>query len=298
MTLIKWMILSMSVAVGLPMYAQTQGALVQVPVIGGRSVKATFKIRGRRVSAEITSGDALQLKIFNRGAAKSVDLSGSFQHISDARIFDERVVVVIGLISNAETSRIMTIDVSTGKIVDSMLCYSPAISSTGRYVAFVKFFPAHGLTNVEDHYGLYDVAVSPTLNRPTTKPLNDATVGKIIYPIGIGNIADDNVEIIGRPLHEMAGERFFWNDSGEWCVFADRAGSTLTIVMLHAIAGKVIVATHAFAEADICGLAKPCIERLLDVEYINEGRATLTFRDFSGRSTSSLSVIIALRQGP
>ncbi len=281
-------------ALMVPTPARAQDSLVRIPMTGTASMKSRLEVRGRLVRIEISGGDAIELHVWTGRTQKKLSLAGVLQKVTDARIFDDKIIVLTGFVSNAETSLIVTVEVSSGRIIDKVLCYSPSVSPAGRYVAFVKFFPAHGLSSAEDHYALYDVSLTPAQNRPTKKPLNDATVGKIVYPPGLGNTADDNVEVKGRPLHQMAGEQFFWSDSGEWCIFADRVDNLTTVVVLQPLARRLFVSTRSFSDSELCGTEVPCVERIIEVKFNMPSHADITFRDFSGRSTKSLTQTISL----
>lgn len=217
-----------------------------------------------------------------------MDLTGQIQTFTQGRIFADKRVVISGLYG-PNIARIIVIDISTGKLVDSFYCYVPSISPDGRYVAFVKFYPAHGVTHVEDHYGLYDLQHSPKENRPTHNHRDLATVGKILFPINMGNIAGDNVELARSPLHEMAGERFFWSNNSRQCVFVDRMANIWTAVMFSTGAENPSVLTYRIPSDELCDPHTNCVQRLLEAKFADP-EIELSFRDFSGRSAKSTQI--------
>jgi hypothetical protein len=141
-------------------------------------------------------------------------------------------VVVVGMFSGDVWS-IAIVDLDVPRIGDNFICYEPAISPRGRYIAFIKFFPPHGAEGPEDHYMLYDVAKSAIENRPGGVSSADwKTVGVTVYPFGIGNKEFDNLHLTATSEHQFASTQFFWSASGQRLVFADSYKGQLRLILI------------------------------------------------------------------
>jgi hypothetical protein len=284
--------------IGTVKYGPAQRAtsnLVEVPLTKAESAAGTYKIKGLNTSAEVKIGKGIRITMLGRAGSKILDLADVLQKFSDARIFNDRVIVIAGLFSG-DVSRIVIVDMKTGLIIDKFFCYAPSISPDGKYIVFIKFYPAHGVSSVEDHYAVYDSARSPADNRPRAGRTDAATVGDVFYPRATGNQEGDNVDITGRPLHQMSGEKFFWMNDAKGFVFADRYGDDLRAVSVIILKGKPQVHTLQIDLADLCGTESSCVQRLVDVRFLDAKKASLTFRDFSGRSTKAQEILLTLAQ--
>lgn len=124
-------------------------------------------------------------------------------------------------------SIVSVVDLHGSRLVDHYICWWPIISPANRFVAYVKWFPAHigynySLTN---EYLAYDLRASPEANRTpvnTRKPVNPYDVGWPLYPPGLSNTPGDNVLYAhNRPVHTLGSEGLFWLNRGDTVAFVD-----------------------------------------------------------------------------
>lgn len=229
-------LLCIALALGsLCLYAQERPAShVEVPV--GQSgfhpdtaQDTTLSFKGMVATFKASSPMTMVMK--PAGSSKTVTLPAEFTQLTSARLYRTDRLVISGMV-NGDVSEVVVIDSENGSVLDHFLCYSPAISPNGRYVAFVRFYPAHGMNSVEDHYMLYDVQLSPEQNRPSGANHHPSVVGKVVFPVGPANRPDGNVDLGGGPAHEMASEGFFWNDQSTSVVFADEFRDEFAVVVV------------------------------------------------------------------
>jgi hypothetical protein len=131
-----------------------------------------------------TSQDLISVRITERstGGERLVKLPVELTQVDEIRKGVANKLIVGGMV-NGSGAEVVVIDLGSYKVIDKFLCYLPSLSSDGRYIAFVKFYPPHFAEGTDDHYMLYDVAKAPVENRPTDIPSDDwKTVGKCIYP--------------------------------------------------------------------------------------------------------------------
>ncbi len=114
------------------------------------------------------------------------------------------------------------LDTNTSRLTDRFMCYDPAISPDGQYIAFTKFFPPHFVTSPADHSMLYVVARSPHENRPEGILLSDeVNVGFEVFPPGIGNRDSDNIGVAPGSDYRVAGaDIYIWKGNDQY-FFAD-----------------------------------------------------------------------------
>ena len=100
--------------------------------------------------------------------------------------------IVTGMV-NGDVSAVAILDMTAMRVADFFLAYEPHVAPTGRYVAFIKFYPPHGVEGADNRYLLYDVAQTPRANRLPNIGLSDmADVGVTVYPVGTANREGDN----------------------------------------------------------------------------------------------------------
>jgi hypothetical protein len=215
---------------------------------------------------------------------KHVVLALRIEDLESARMFRGNKLVLEGKM-DGDAWQVAVVDVSAGVVSDSFFCYSPAISPDGRFIAYVKFFPEHGIDSAEHHYLLYDAALSRAANRPTSGKLDIACVGRAFYPPEVGNSAGDNVNIVGKALHVMASDNFFWNASSSEFVFADQLATTLSAVFVSLKTAQPTVEIASMPAFPACReIQGDCHERLSAVQFGDktENRYQLTFRGVLG----------------
>jgi hypothetical protein len=162
-----------------------------------------------------------------------VDLPVEMAQVDEIRKSVDDKLLVRGMV-NGSGSEIVVIDLRTVKQIDRFICYRPSVSPSQKYVAFIKFYPAHFAEGTVDHYMIYDVSKSPAENRSKGIPTDDwVNVGKPIYPPRIGNGPADNVDQPRGSLHDNLSD-FFWNSSGTQFLFADRLnlGDDINLILV------------------------------------------------------------------
>jgi hypothetical protein len=245
------------------------------------------------LAATFRSGSpmAVVLKPTN-GALRTVDLPAEFTQLTSARLYRADRLVIYGMV-NGDASEVVIIDPEKGAIVDHFLCYSPEISPNGRYIAFVKFFPAHGIDSVEDHYMLYDVQLAPERNRPSGPP-HPTLVGRTVFPSGVANRLNDNVELGDRPVHMMTSDGFIWNDESTAVVFADESNGADTAVVIEVADGAFTSSVIGIPKQSICSDVNSCSERLARVQFSTAPASSidLVFRGVNGSPSNESHVLI------
>lgn len=197
--------------------------------------------------------DSLLISTRATGKETKVDLPEEMVQVNEIRGVVNSKLAVSGMV-NGSGSEVAIVDLAQAKITDKFLCYNPSIAPDGRFIAFVKFYPAHFSEGTEDHYMVYDISKSPRENRPSSVSADDwKVVGDCIYPLGTGNEDFDNLR---RPMggeHESRST-FFW-DSKDKFVFADQVEGlptvTLVLVEMHSET-KPTVRTIEQAEEEVC----------------------------------------------
>lgn len=81
------------------------------------------------------------------GRAWQFSIANLTMQVDEAHIVSETRAVVIG---RTAASVVTVVDFTRGAVVDSFLCYRPAVSPDNRFVAYVKFYPQHNGLRVLD----------------------------------------------------------------------------------------------------------------------------------------------------
>lgn len=187
------------------------------------AVNINLLIQGEKLSLSIQKHDK---------PATAVPLPGNMMQVNDITRAQPNKVVVIGMV-NGDVWSVAVISLDALSVSDNFLCYEPAISPDGRYIAFIKFFPPHGAEDVEDHYMLYDLSKDASRNRPVGVSSTDwKTVGFTVYPVGIGNKEFDNLHHSESSAHMLASAGFFWGPTSKSLVFADSYNEQTSIVLV------------------------------------------------------------------
>ena len=187
--------------------------------------------------------------------------------------------LVVGECSG-DLSALAVLDLNAAIVSDVVWAYAPDVSPNARYVAFIKFFPAHGYGDSdgpEDHYMLYDLTRTALQNRPPgVKASRTDIVGTTVYPPNIGNRDSDNLGIPEREAHFAATDGFFWSPTSDRFVFADTYRGALTLVMIHVdgAGGHPIASAVAVPQAKLCG-RNFCSVHLSAVNFLPEGVAVV-----------------------
>ncbi len=172
-------------------------------------------------------------------------------------------LVVVGM-ATGSVWEVGIIDVAAARLIDKFMCYSPAVSPEGAYIAFIKMFGPHSARSPEDDVMLYDVALNPAANRPSGISLDDEiNLGFELYPWGIGTTAD-NEDVPTQSANIVGGGgQFLWKDSEFF--FWSRATGKYQIVRV-AIAGKgATVSSSSLSESELRPAPEPLAMFLEDI---------------------------------
>ena len=137
---------------------------------------------------------------------------------------------------------ITLVDLPTGKELDRVICEWPSLSPNRRFVAYLKFVPAHpGYEwSPSAEYLVYDLTAPPQDNRTLSnraRPLDPYDVGWPLYPEGAKNISGDNLfEGHDVPAHWMISP-FYWFTNSEVVAFVDRWQGADSLVLADIKAG-------------------------------------------------------------
>ena len=287
------------ISVGFVAFAQVKPAQrIELPVSqpgfqSGGTQNVTITFAG--LAATFTASSPMTVLLDEGGKQRAVGLPAEFSQMDSARLYGVDRIVVTGMI-NGDASEVVVIDLKQGVEVDHFLCYSPSISPNGRYVAFIKFYPSHGVSNVEDHYMVYDISLSPEQNRPAEIPHHPGVVGHVVFPVGIPNSPSDNVDIENRPTHRMASDGFFWDDLSTKVVFVDEFQDEFAVVVATTMESTVKVDTVEISRKWICPSASEiCAEHLARTDFLKSPNPSieLTFRGVSGTPARQSKVLLS-----
>ena len=284
----------------LSVYAQESSVRsVEVPI--GQAGFQPDKAQNTTVSfngliATFVASSPMMVVMESHGGHKTVALPVEFSQYESARLYQSDKLVVTGMV-NGDVWEVVIINPVKGSVEDHFLCYAPAISPNGQYVAFIKFFPAHGVDSVEDHYMLYDVNRRPEQNRPPKLALHLYLylAGRVVFPPGITNRWDENVDLDNRPAHKMASDGFFWNDQSNTVVFADEFRDEYSVVVVNIANGAFKSDSVSIPKQSICSTSAPCFERLAGVNFSISTAAGIdvVFRGVNGAPAKESHLVIA-----
>ena len=282
-------------------YAQSRQEHVEVKVEQGQrtqAIEGTYTLG--TISATLVQGLPLRLRVKESGSEWIVQMPDDMVRITAVRRYQDKKLEIAGMV-NGDVWKLAIVDLHTRRVSDQFLCYSPSISDDGRYVAFIKFFPSHGVSSAEDHYMLYDASLSSPQNRPLAWPAHPGIAGRIVYPKGLTNVPGDNVNIDDRPLHQIASQGFFWNEDSTAYFFCDQVEDRFTVVLVRPSSAGDIVSTLDLPSSELCPSAstKSCFEQLYEVTYPKDNETDvvqLAFRGYNG--TPERPTTLKLRVGP
>jgi hypothetical protein len=258
-----------------------QSSAAQDVTINFKGLNATFK-----------SSSPMTVVLETGGTQKSITLPAEFAQLTSARVYRPNRLVITGMV-NGDAWETVIVDPEKGSIVDHFLCYDPAISPDGRYVVFIKFYPAHGVDSVEDHYMLYDVQLSPEQNRPTDGVRHPSLVGKVMFPAGMANRLNDNVDLGDQPTHRVASDSFFWNDQSTSVVFADQFRDDYVVVVVNIANGAFTSDSVSVPKQSICDDISPCSEHLTRVDFDTLAPGiNVAFRGVNGTPSKESQVVV------
>lgn len=178
------------------------------------------------------SEQKLAVLIRYRGQSpKRVQLPDEMAQVNEIRRATPTRASVVGMVSG-DAYELAVLDLPAGALEDRFLAYEPGVSPDGHFVAFIKFYPSHFIEGVDDHYMLYDLALTASENRPVRVSTSDRVdAGRMVYPPG-ENKEGDNTGVSPADAHTSAIDTFFWNSTSDRYVFADKYHNILSLVMV------------------------------------------------------------------
>ena len=244
-------------------------------------------------SIVVKSGNPYSVVLQSKDVKKLVLLPPELVQVTMVRLFASKMLIIAGAV-NGDADVVIVLDVHSGVVVDKILCYSPSISPNGRYTAFIKFYPTHGISSAEDHYMLYDASLTPSENRPTNISSHPSAVGRTVYPRDIGNMPGDNVDIEGRPLHRWASDSFFWTAGSDMFVFMDSFQKEYVVVVARVDAVSKVWTALVPSQLYCKGLGDSCSERLsrVDFNHLGAGDMVLGLRGVEGTPSREVQVLV------
>ena len=137
-------------------------------------------------------------------------------------------------------------------VIDLFWAYYPAVSPDQRWIAYVKFYPLHGVEG-SDEYMLYDLTKTAAENRPADEPKDAIDVGRVIFPPGHENFPGSNTQLPEDQRH-LGGTRLYWAPDSRAILFEDGAknGPGIALITLDE-KGAPAAFRHALTQAEICG---------------------------------------------
>jgi hypothetical protein len=237
----------------------------------------------------------LTVSIENRAAQTSgkIDLPPEIVQVNEIRAGQKNKAVVVGMV-NGSVFEVVVLDTRSISIADSFLAYCPAISPDGRFIAFVKFYPAHFVDGTDDHYLLYDLALTAGENRSANLGISDhADVGVPIWPT-VANRSGDNTGVPQPQQHHMTAQAFFWRSDSERYAFADEHGGDLDLIIVSPSHGPPDVSKVAISRAEMCAAlhTETCQLTLAEADLTQTG-VLATFRGVG--ADSSLQQLVQFR---
>ena len=179
-----------------------------------------------------------------------ITLPYELSQIDELSLWQDKILVR-GMLNNA-AAMVMILDKKTGQQIDSIRGYWPSISLNHGLILFTKMYPTHFADGTEDHYMVYWLERTPAENRPPGKePLEGRPVGIPLYPLNIGNVNFDNINL-PEPWHAQTAAGFFWNDEGTLAVTLDTYDDTHTLVLFRFNDASVSVEVRELTNGDIC----------------------------------------------
>jgi hypothetical protein len=215
------------------------------------------------------------------GLQHTISLPEDIAQVNEIRRGPANRGLVVGE-SSGDLSVLAVLDLNAATVSDVFWAYAPDVSPNARFVAFIKFFPAHGYGDSdgpEEHYMLYDLTQTASQNRPSgVKASRPDVVGTTVYPPHIGNHEADNLGIPEREAHFAATDGFFWSPTSDRFVFADTYQGALTLVMIRVdgAGGRPVASAVAVPQVKLCG-KNHCDVHLSAVNFLPEG-VTVIFR--------------------
>jgi hypothetical protein len=195
------------------------------------------------------------LYIGRGSAAVRVSLEGSLiSEIAEVCPLPDGRLVVYGDMGHA--TAVYVVDKARASVVDAFWAYYPAMSPDQRWIAYVKFYPLHGVEG-SDECMVYDLTKTPVQNRPADEPNETIDVGGVIFPPGHRNFPGSNTQIPAGQRH-LGGTRLYWAADSRAILFEDRAASGPGVVLVTLDEkGAPSASRRLLTTGEICGRDVP-----------------------------------------
>jgi hypothetical protein len=205
--------------------------------------------------------------------SKRIELPSEIVQVNEIRAAHDGKAIVVGMV-NGSTFEIVILNTISISVADTFFAYSPSISPNGRFIAFVKFYPAHFVDGTDDHCVLYDTFRSASENRLVNGSLADRTnVGLPVFP-RVPNRDGDNTDVPPLQQHHLMAQKFFWQSDSARYVFAEtHATGEWSAVLVSLSTGVPSAAVAILERNQICArLGKNnCDVTLAEAELTPDG---------------------------
>ncbi len=245
-----------------------------------RSGDYTLRLRreGANLSVAVAKGGRLKANIV---------LPSEVAQVDRIDLVAANKAAILGAV-NGDVSAVVVLDLDKFRLVDKFYCYAPALSPDKRFLAFIKFFPAHFVDGVSDVYLYYDFQKSPADNRPTNISKDDVqNIGQPIYPAGSKNQRGDNTDQPESQIHTLESGRFFWAPKEDRLAFVDqfRGKVSLVTALFPESGAPVKVKELEIRKSDVCSSIEieQCTFGVTSIQFTDQEHLKLKLRSNNDR---------------
>lgn len=228
------------------------------------------------ISATLNPNSHTVLYVGQSGSV--VTLSDYFiTEISEICPLSDGRLVVFGDMGGTE---VYIVDPTKASVLDSFMAYRPVMSPNQRWIAFIKFYPLHGVQG-SDEIMLYDLSKTPAQNRPDGDVKETIDVGNLIFPPGHQNFPGSNVVTPSDNRIIRYVMQLSWASNSHAILFEDRAESDPGIALVTIDQnGAASAFRHTLSDTETCGRViaagtSPQTWRLDRAEFAPNGAITL-----------------------
>lgn len=195
-----------------------------------------FSELGYRVEV-VKKGKRIDVLVSKLAVQLRLQIPDEVAQIHRVRVGSDRVIVS-GWMNGSLATCVSAFDLKSGGMVDKFWGYAPSISPDSRFIAFVKFFPSHGVERWEDQYRLYDLLKSPQENRlklsldsESTEGSHQVEVGQALYPLKPKEVNRRWYDIRDGDQHQRAAG-FGWSKNSREVAILDTHRGRVTAVLV------------------------------------------------------------------
>lgn len=248
---------------------------------------AMFKVSlaSTQPCAEALSGQCFLFQVVDKRMHRAVTfrLANETAQVESVRIVNRSQLAIVGW-PQPNLAIVTLVSLPLGKEIDRVVCSKSSLSPSKRFIAYLKFAPAHPGYNWSPsaEYIVYDLAASPRRNRTPlnrSRALEPYDAGWPFFPLDATNGPGDNMlEGHNVPAHWLISP-FVWIGKSDTVVFVDRwRGSNSLIV--GQFGGAARLPSTTVYPLDITGL--------VDLSQCRDGAAP---SDFDGWSKDPATLI-------